>query len=308
MRMETFRAVAHVAAVNSWALHQVNIKMAFLLGALEPGEDVYMRQPKGFEAEGKEDLIWELQKGLYGLQQAGRIWNKAMNQGMLSLGFMRIKCLYFHQTKDGTVLTGIHVDDFLLTASSLLQAADFKHQITSIWEISDLGEAKFCIGITIECDLANHHIYLSQMALIDKILTLFNMINCNPVSTLMEAGLILSHQSDTILMHQEVLELLNLPYRQLVGLLMYLVIATRPDIALAIQKLSQFMNYYRPIHWNAAKHVIHYLKGTCNLQLCLGGPNPTKLVGFTDTSYACCPDSSKSVSAYCFSLCAGVIS
>jgi Reverse transcriptase (RNA-dependent DNA polymerase) len=311
MRMETFRAVAHVAATNGWPLHQVDIKTAFLRGVLEPGEEVYMKQPKGFEAKGEEDLIWELQKGLYGLPQAGRIWNKAMNQGMLSIGFTRIKCeycLYFRQTKDGIVLTGIHVDDFLLAASSLLQAANFKQQIASIWEISDLGEAKFCVGIAIERDLANHHIYLSQTALIDKILASFNMIDCNPVSTPMEAGLVLSRQSDTVLTRQEELDLLDIPYRRLVGLLMYLAIATRPDIALAVQKLSQFMNYYRPVHWNAAKRVVRYLKGTRNLQLRLGGTNPTKLVGFTDASYACCPDSGKSVGAYCFSLGAGMIS
>jgi Reverse transcriptase (RNA-dependent DNA polymerase) len=87
MRMETFRAVVHVAAANSWILHQVDIKTAFLRGVLELGEEVYMRQPKGFETKGQEGLIWELQKGLYSLPQAGRVWNKAMNQGMLGLGF-----------------------------------------------------------------------------------------------------------------------------------------------------------------------------------------------------------------------------
>jgi Reverse transcriptase (RNA-dependent DNA polymerase) len=173
-----------------------------------------MKQPKGFEAEGEEHLISQLQKRLYSLPQAGHIWNKAMNQGMLSLDFMRMKCeycLYFCTTKDGTVLTGIHVDDFLLAASSLLLATNFKWQIASILEISDLGEAKFYVGIAIECNLVNHHIYLSQTALIDKIIVSFNMTDCNPISTPMEAGLILSHKSDTIPTHQEELELLNIP-------------------------------------------------------------------------------------------------
>jgi hypothetical protein len=138
----------------------------------------------------------------------------------------------------------------------LLQAADFKHQITSIWEISDLGKAKFCVGIAIEHDLVNHHIYLSQTALINKILTSFNMVDCNPISTPMEAGLVLSCQSNTVPTRQEEIELLDLPYRRLISLLMYLAIATRPDIALTVQKLSQFMNYYHPVHWNAAKRVV----------------------------------------------------
>jgi hypothetical protein len=84
MRMETFQMVAHVAAVNGWVLRQVDIKTAFLRGTLEPREEVYMKQPKGFEEKGEEDKIWELQKGLYGLPQACRIWNMAMNQGPCS--------------------------------------------------------------------------------------------------------------------------------------------------------------------------------------------------------------------------------
>ena len=44
-----------------------------------------MKQPKGFEAKGQEDCIWELQKGLYGLPQAGKIWNKAMNLTLSAL-------------------------------------------------------------------------------------------------------------------------------------------------------------------------------------------------------------------------------
>src|SRR5882762_1424188 len=268
MQMETFRAVAHVAAVHGWSLHQIDIKTAFLCGKLEPGEEVYMKQPKGFEAKGKEEMIWELQKGLYGLPQASRIWNKAMNKGMVGLGFTRIKCeycLYFRQTEEGILLTGIHVDDFFLAASCLILAANFKKQLALIWEISDLGEATFCIGIAIERDLVNHHIYLSQTALINKILSSFNMIDCNPVSTPMESGLVLSRHSDIVLTHEEELELQDIPYRRLVGLLMYLAIATRPDISLAIQKLSQFMTHYCMVHWNAAKRVIRYLKGTAFL-------------------------------------------
>ena len=144
-------------------------------------------------------------------------------------------------------------------------------------------------------------------ALIDKILTSFNMVDCNPISTPMESSLVLSRQTDT-LTRQEELDLLDLPYQRLVGLLMYLAIATHPDIAFAICKLSQFMNYYCTVHWNAAKRVVRYLKSTRTLRLHLGGLNPTKLVGFTDASYACCPDSSKSIGAYCFSLSDSVIS
>src|SRR5882762_7997273 len=93
-----------------------------------------------------------------------------------------------------------------------------------------------------------------------------------------------------------------------VDFLMYLAITTHPYISFAIFKLSQFMNYYCTVHWNAAYCLVCYLKGTCTLPLRLGSKNPIKLLGFSDASYACCPDSGKSIGAYCFSLGDSIIS
>jgi len=198
------------------------------------------------------------------------------------------------------------VDDFFTTTSSFAQASTFKNQLASIWEILDLGEAKFCLGIAIERDLVNQHIYLSQTALIDKILTLFNMTNCNPVSTPMEAGL--SCHSDIELTCEEELELAGIPYHHLTGLLMYLAITTHPDITLAVQKLTQFMTFYHINYWNAAKCVLCYLSSIRKLQLCLGSTKPIGLLRFADASYACCPHSGKLISTYCFILGGGIIS
>ena len=49
-------------------------------------------------------------------------------------------------------------------------------------------------------------------------------------------------------------------YCQLIGSLMYLV-NTRPNISFAVNSLSQFMVYPRRVHWTAAKHVLHYIRG-----------------------------------------------
>jgi hypothetical protein len=217
-----------------------------------------------------------------------------MNTGMVGLGFTRIKCeycLYFRTTASGTILTGIHVDDFFVGSSCSSETSKFKLELSSIWEISDLGESCFCVGIAIKRNLINHHIFLSQTALIDKILEQFKMIDCNPVSTPMESGLTLLQHSDVALMQEEELEVQQLPYCRLVGLLMYLAIGTRPDLALAIQKLTQFMTSYNKTHWAAAKRVVRYLKGTQTLKLCLGGSTAGNLVDFCDASHTCCPDS-----------------
>ena len=83
---------------------------------------------------------------------------------------------------------------------------------------------------------------------------------------------------------------------------MYLAITIHPDIAFAVRKLSQFIAFFNHIHFAAAKRVLCYLKGTHTLHLKLGSCIPAHISGFSDASHACCPDSGKSIGAYCFSL------
>ena len=89
---------------------------------------------------------------------------------------------------------------------------------------------------------------------------------------------------------------------------MYISFATHPDISYAIGCLSSFLDCYRLDHWNAAVHVVQYLKGTCTHALSLGGKNLISLAGHSDSDYANCVDTSHSIRGYCFSLGSGVIS
>jgi hypothetical protein len=75
-----------------WEIDQLDIKTVFLHGLLKSDEVCYMEQPEGFIETGKEDWVWELQKGLYGMKQGRLVWNQTMNDVMLSGGFQRLKC------------------------------------------------------------------------------------------------------------------------------------------------------------------------------------------------------------------------
>ncbi len=94
----------------------------------------------------------------------------------------------------------------------------------------------------------------------------------------------------------------------LVGALNYIAVATHPDIAFAVGRLSSAMDCYMLDHWSAAIRVVRYLKGTRTMSLTLGGTNPLRLVGYSDSNYANCPVTSRSISGYCFTLGSGTIS
>jgi hypothetical protein len=137
----------------------------------------------------------------------------------------------------------------------------------------------------------------------------FNLSDAHPCDTPMVAGLTLKHPNKTIPIPPEVVEWRDrTPYRTLVGALNYVTVATRPDIAFAVGRLSSFLDCYMPDHWSAAVWVIRYLKGTRTLGLTLSGTNRPRLIGYSDSDYANCPDTSRSISGYCFSLGSGAIS
>ena len=310
-RMESWRILLHLVAALNWDTQQIDVKTAFLYSLLPDDEVQWMEQPEGMEEEGSENYVWMLQWGLYGMKQAGCLWNKTMDAAMVEWGFTRLSsesCIYYRRTDQGIVIAVVHVDDFLSVADSEEENARFRTQMKSRWIISNLGEPKFCIGIAIKRNRANRTVSLSQTALIDKITTQFGQSDAHPISTPMDPGLKLRRPPPGSINPTEREKLTKIPYRSLVGCLIYLAVGTRFDISYAVQQLSQFFDCYTYVHWNAAVRVVRYLKGTRDLRLTLGGESDLRLMGYTDSDWANCLDTRRSVGGFGFTLGAGLIS
>ena len=309
--MESWRIILHIAASLDWDIQQVDVKTAFLYGLLPDDEVQYMEQPIGFEEAGKEDWVWKLERSLYGMKQSGCVWNQTLNECMISWGFQRLMpdyCIYYRNQDGCIIIAVIHVDDFLLVSSLEEENEAFKHQMHTKWELSALGKARLCVGIAIKRDRSTRSIYLSQTALIDKLVTQFGQKDANPATLPMEPGLKLRRPDLSALSEEERQTLEKLPYRSLVGALIYLAIGTRIDIKVDVQQLTQFLDCYSFEHWNAAIQLVRYLKGSRTLWLKLGGANKIKLIGYSDSDWANCPDFRRSVGGYAFSLGSGIIS
>ena len=311
-RLESFRTLIHLAASLDWDIQHMDIKTAFLHGILPKDETAYLEQPKGFEEQGKEDWVMELKKSIYGMKQAGRIWNETFHDSVTAWGFEQMvkdPCVYHRTTATGTVIFGVHVDDIYSIAHPPEENARFKAELRSKWEISDLRPVKFALGIAIECDRSSRSVFLSQTAFIDRLVTCFNLTDANPVDSPMVQGLQIRRPDKSIPPDPELLEwITKTPYRELVGSLNYIAVATRPDISFAVGHLASVLDCYRLEHWAAGLRVLRYLKGTRLLRLTLGGTTTAELSGFADSDYANCQDTSWSIGGYCFSLGSGMVS
>ena len=270
-----------------------------------------MEQPPGFAHPNKPDWVMQLMKSIYGMKQASHIWNQTFNLTVTKWGFECLPCewcVYRRHSPMGTIIFAVHVDNIISMASSPKENDRFKSFLKSQWDISSLGPNKFALGIAVTRDHSRRTITLSQTTKINALVDQFHQHNAHPVDTPMVAGLQLQHPDKAILVPPEVSDWANrTPYRSLIGSLLYLSIATRPDIAYAVGRLSSFLDCYQPEHWSAAIRVLRYLKGTRTLGLTLGGAS-TSLFSFSDSDYANCVDTSKSIGGYCFSLGSGVIS
>ncbi|XP_021974713.1 uncharacterized mitochondrial protein AtMg00810-like [Helianthus annuus] len=118
--------------------------------------------------------------------------------------------------------------------------------------MTDMGRLHYFLGM--EVTYENGNITLSQKKYMKNLLEKYRMTHCNTVSTPMEYGLRLSKDDPEEFVDEGI-------YRSLVGSLMYLT-NTRPDIMFAVSKISRFMECPKKSHWEAAKHILKYIKGT----------------------------------------------
>ena len=157
----------------------MDVKTAFLNGSLE--EEVYMAQPEGFIKEGKEDMVCLLKKSIYGLKQASRQWYLKFHDTITSFGFKENivdRCVYLKISGSKFMFLVLYVDDLLIASSDLGLLRETKDFLSKNFEMKDMGEASFVIGIEIFRDRLRGLLGLSQKAYINKVLERFNMKDC----------------------------------------------------------------------------------------------------------------------------------
>ena len=284
MQTALLRSMLVLATKHDWEIEHVDIKPAFLYGEIDC--ELYIQLP--------DRSCRLLHKGIYGLKQAGRLWNKKFNATLISLGFLRCEndpCCYV--LKDKSMIVMVHVDDCIILGPDKKRIQQFKTGLENEYEIKDLGPMKFPLQWEIVRDRKNRTLTINQKRMVIDMLELYGMTKCRPVSTPTFQNVVYS-KAQCPKNDAELKAMKEVPYLQALGSLIYLATCTRPDISYA-SELSKKASNPGETHWEGIKRVMIYLRGTSSYGISYGHtPTAANLVGYADASYAKCVDTRRS--------------
>jgi hypothetical protein len=159
---ETFAPVAKYTSIRTLLailagrrkakIHQMDVNTTFLYSLLE--EIVYVEQPEGFIAPGKEDHVCLLKKALYGLKQSPRAWFHVIAEVLTDFDFKQSEsdpCIWIHEnTRGERTYIALYVDDLIIAGENEAEKATIKQRLSERFETKDLGIAKKFLGMEIE--------------------------------------------------------------------------------------------------------------------------------------------------------------
>jgi hypothetical protein len=296
VRASTLRILLSFAAQKNAAVHQCDVKNAYLNSRLQDGVELYSELPPKYEnfrqlppePKGKPNVVCKWLVAVYGSKQGAHDWYAEVKGFFLDLGYSisaADEAVFYLYHGDKFVIVAAATDDFTVIANSTESANNLiQKQLTTRFEISDLGPINWLLGVSITRNLEDKTISLSQQAYVEQIVSRFGLQNARTTVTPMEPGIDLSFDSPavspTVLTPTE-----KTKYREMIGSLMYAAVMTRPDIAFAVSTLSQYLDAPRTTHLIAVTRVFRYLSGTKGLKLVLGG-NHSEITGYSDADWA----------------------
>jgi len=272
VKLTTIRTLMAVAVKKGWQMHQLDVNNAFLHGDLH--EEIYMKLPEGIHSN-LPNAVCKLTKSLYGLKQASRQWYAKLTEVLYARGYKHSSndySLFYKKSSQSAVLLGVYVDDILLTGDDEAELHAIKAYLDQI-EIIHAVEG----------------LLLIQRKFVKELLQEFGCTDFTPVSSPLDLSHKLTAEDGDLLAD-------SCLYRRRIGKLNFLA-NTRPDLAFAIQHLSQFIQAPQVPHYHAFIHVLRYIKSQPELGILLHRNTDYSLQAYCDSDWAAC-HTRRSVSGY----------
>jgi Reverse transcriptase (RNA-dependent DNA polymerase)/gag-polypeptide of LTR copia-type len=295
----SYKALLAIAAAQDLEIEQMDVKTAFLYGKLD--EDIYVEQPTGFEDKDNTHGVCKLNRALYGLRQSPRVWYFTLSTYLKSIGFEPLHADLSVFIRDRVILA-IYVDDLLIVGPDKEEIKHVKKQLGDRFQMSDLGQLSWYLGMHITRDRANRILRISQQAFFESLLKDSGLQDIKPADTPMN-----DKDLGTAPPNYVASSSLRTKYQSCVGSIMYGMMGTRADIAFPISVVSRYAANPTEAQWTAVQRILRYIKGTLDWELVFRG-ELRKLQGYSDADWAGDQETRRSTSGFIFNIGSGAIS
>ncbi|GJV65374.1 retrovirus-related pol polyprotein from transposon TNT 1-94 [Tanacetum coccineum] len=265
-RMEAIKILLNFSTYMNFKVYQMDVKSAFLNGKQK--EEVYVKQPPGFEISEFPDYVYKLDKALYGLKQAPKAWYKSLSTFFIQNKFARGRIdntLFIYKSKGEVLLVQVYVDDIIFGSTSYKLCKQFEKLMTKKFGMSMMGELTYFLGLKIKQD--DKRISICQEQYTRNLLKKYEISD----SSLVKTPMVPPNNLGPDLAGKSVNET---SYRGMIG----------------------YQSNLEESHLTAVKRILMYLKGTPTLGLYYPKCSGFNLKGYSDSDYAGCNMDIKSTS------------
>ena len=264
----------HLAASKDWEIRSIDVGNAYLEADLDT--EIYMELPP---EPGQPRRVVRLLKSIYGLKQAGDLWNKKLDGILRSLGFVRCEsdaCVYVRIRGTTRTYIALYVDDLLTMSNNRQDLLDFETELAQhVQRLTLKGDAQGYVGLEFKRDREARTITLTQEQYIKDLVHSEGLDFANTKPT---------PAATTIDLNKSTRDTMN-PMRTLVGKIRYAVDHVHPEGLFIASQLSSAVANPGEDHWKVATHTVKYLKGAAGVGLTLGGPSSIEPEIYVDASY-----------------------
>ena len=220
----SYKALFAIVSALDLEIEQLDVRTAFLYGAID--EEIFVEQPTG--QEDGSNRVCLLNKALYSLKQALRIWFLIFAMFPKKLGFSPLSADLAVFARGNTFIP-VYVNNMLIMRPSITEIEAIKHALGTRFNMSNLKQCHFYLGMSVRRDKPQRVLFLSQRGYIERTLRNFGMWNAKPVITPMDINkLELPEEGYTC----------NAPekqwYAHAIESLMYAMLGTRVDTTFSV--------------------------------------------------------------------------
>jgi hypothetical protein len=227
----SMRLIIAIAVQRSMALHSMDVDTAFLNAEIDR-DDIFMSQAPGYISDSTK--VCRLEKSIYGLVQAPRLWNLELSRELKKIGFnasIADPCLFWKWNGANVIIVGVYVDDLLIAADSIGDLTALKQSLSTTYRMKDLGALSSILGLDVS--RVNNRISISSKKHIGELINALSETEVIERDSPMRYDFEASAESPEF--HDPSM------YRTLVGSMLYIAGTTRPDIAFAVGLLARFV-------------------------------------------------------------------